>query len=101
MTDAMSLALFSACGRASMRVISPDGMAEDQAAITDLFHGILTAAADRLQAAGREEEAATFRARTPKPVSVDLEGLLRIGYRIEGVPDSIWNLLLIGDKATA
>jgi hypothetical protein len=101
MTDAMSLALFSAYSRGSIRVITPDGMAEDQAAITDLFHGILTAAAARLQEAGREEEAAAFRAKTPKPVSVDLEALLRIGYRIEGVPDSIWNLLLIGNRATA
>lgn len=100
MSEAMTLALFPMYGRGSMRVISPDGCPEDAQTVTDIFHGILTATARRLQDEGRQEEAASI-AKNARPVSLDLEGMLRVGYRIEGVPESIWNLLLIGHRATA
>lgn len=90
----MTFSLFPCFGRASLRVVSPEGNPEDEDTVTAIFHGILKATAARLVELGRGQEAKHFLAAVPRDVSIDLEAMLRAGYRLEGIPAPVWDLIL-------
>ncbi len=87
--------LFLKYGRGNMHVINPDGTPEDQEMVTAVFLGLHQAVFRSLRASGKEMEAHSYQVEIPTTVDVDIEALLGLGYQVLGVPEEIWNLVLI------
>ena len=90
----LKLALFPDYGRSSFRVIDPSGEAENIETSNDVFYGILKLAAKGLIEKGRLAEGSKYAMAIRQDVCIDLEDLLSVGYRVEGVPTELWDLIL-------